>query len=97
NLPNRLLLNDWLTQAMAAARRQQPQLAVLFVDVDRFKQINDSLAHEIGDELLLSVAGRMLASVRGSDTVSRQGGDEFVILLSSIARAEDAALSANKI
>jgi diguanylate cyclase (GGDEF)-like protein/PAS domain S-box-containing protein len=97
DLPNRLLLNDRLTQAMAAARRQQQQLAVLFVDVDRFKHINDSLGHAIGDELLLSVAGRMLASVRGSDTVSRQGGDEFVILLSSITRAEDAALSASKI
>jgi diguanylate cyclase (GGDEF)-like protein/PAS domain S-box-containing protein len=97
NLPNRLLLNDRLAQAMAAARRQQQQLAVLFVDVDRFKHINDSLGHAIGDQLLLSVARRLVASVRGSDTVSRQGGDEFVILLSSIARAEDAALSANKI
>jgi diguanylate cyclase (GGDEF)-like protein/PAS domain S-box-containing protein len=97
DLPNRLLLNDRLTQAMVAAGRHQHQLAVLFVDVDRFKHINDSLGHAIGDELLLSVADRMVASVRGSDTVSRQGGDEFVILLSSIARAEDAALSANKI
>jgi diguanylate cyclase (GGDEF)-like protein/PAS domain S-box-containing protein len=97
DLPNRLLLNDRLAQAMAAARRRQQQLAVLFVDVDRFKHINDSLGHAIGDELLLSVAGRLVASVRGSDTVSRQGGDEFVILLSSIARAEDAAHSANKI
>jgi diguanylate cyclase (GGDEF)-like protein/PAS domain S-box-containing protein len=97
NLPNRLLLNDRLAQAMAAARRQQQQLAVLFVDVDRFKHINDSLGHAIGDQLLLSVAGRLVASVRGSDTVSRQGGDEFVILLSSITHAEDAALSANKI
>jgi diguanylate cyclase (GGDEF)-like protein/PAS domain S-box-containing protein len=97
NLPNRLLLNDRLAQAMAAARRQQQQLAVLFVDVDRFKHINDSLGHAIGDQLLLSVAGRLVASVRGSDTVSRQGGDEFVILLSSIAHAEDAARSANKI
>jgi diguanylate cyclase (GGDEF)-like protein/PAS domain S-box-containing protein len=96
-LPNRLLLNDRLTQAMAAAHRQQQQLAVLFVDVDRFKHINDSLGHAIGDQLLLSVAGRLVASVRSSDTVSRQGGDEFVILLSTIARAEDAALSANKI
>jgi diguanylate cyclase (GGDEF)-like protein/PAS domain S-box-containing protein len=97
DLPNRLLLNDRLAQAMAAARRQRQQLAVLFVDIDRFKHINDSLGHAIGDELLQSVADRLVASVRGSDTVSRQGGDEFVILLSSIARAEDAALSANKI
>jgi diguanylate cyclase (GGDEF)-like protein/PAS domain S-box-containing protein len=96
-LPNRLLLNDRLAQAMAAAHRQQQQLAVLFVDVDRFKHINDSLGHTIGDQLLLSVAGRLVASVRSSDTVSRQGGDEFVILLSTIALAEDAAISANKI
>jgi diguanylate cyclase (GGDEF)-like protein/PAS domain S-box-containing protein len=97
DLPNRLVLDDRLAQAIASARRQQLQLAVLFVDVDRFKHVNDSLGHAIGDELLLSIAGRLAASVRGSDTVSRQGGDEFVILLSSIAHAEDAALSANKI
>ncbi|MGA2191420.1 MAG: EAL domain-containing protein [Steroidobacteraceae bacterium] len=96
-LPNRLLLDDRLAQAMAAVRRQHQQLAVLFVDVDRFKYINDSLGHATGDELLVSIAGRLVASVRGSDTVSRQGGDEFVILLASIAHAEDAALSAHKI
>jgi diguanylate cyclase (GGDEF)-like protein/PAS domain S-box-containing protein len=97
DLPNRLLLNDRLAQAIAAARRQRQQLAVLFVDVDRFKHINDSLGHVIGDELLLSIARRLVASVRRSDTVSRQGGDEFVILLSPIAHAEDAAVSATKI
>jgi diguanylate cyclase (GGDEF)-like protein/PAS domain S-box-containing protein len=97
DLPNRLLLNDRLVQAMAAAQRREQRLAVLFVDVDRFKHINDSLGHAIGDQLLLSVAGRLVASVRSSDTVSRQGGDEFVILLPTIAHAEDAALSANKI
>src|ERR1700680_4226093 len=90
-------MSDRFAQAMAAARRHQQQLAVLFVDVDRFKHINDSLGHAIGDELLLSLAGRLVASVRGSDTVSRQGGDEFVILLSAIAQAEDAARSATKI
>jgi len=97
DLPNRLLLNDRLTQAISAAHRQQQQLAVLFVDVDRFKHINDSLGHEIGDQLLISVAKRLVESVRASDTVSRQGGDEFVILLSCIAHAEDAAFSATKI
>jgi diguanylate cyclase (GGDEF)-like protein/PAS domain S-box-containing protein len=97
DLPNRLLLNDRLFQAMAAARRHQHQMAVLFVDVDRFKHINDSLGHVIGDQLLLSIARRLVASVRSSDTVSRQGGDEFVILLSTVAQAQDAALSANKI
>jgi diguanylate cyclase (GGDEF)-like protein/PAS domain S-box-containing protein len=97
DLPNRLLLNDRLTQAIAAARRQEQPLAVLFVDVDRFKHVNDTLGHAIGDELLRSVARRLVAGVRASDTVSRQGGDEFVILLSGIAQAEDAAFRAKKI
>jgi diguanylate cyclase (GGDEF)-like protein/PAS domain S-box-containing protein len=97
DLPNRLLLDDRLAQAITAAQRQQQHLAVLFVDVDRFKHVNDSLGHAIGDELLLSIARRLVASVRGSDTVSRQGGDEFVVLLSTVARADDAALSAQKI
>jgi diguanylate cyclase (GGDEF)-like protein/PAS domain S-box-containing protein len=97
DLPNRLLLNDRLTQAISAAHRQQQHLAVLFVDVDRFKHVNDSLGHLIGDKLLVSVAQRLVASVRSSDTISRQGGDEFVILLSSVAQAADAAFSAQKI
>ena len=97
DLPNRGLLNDRLTQAIYAAHRHQQQLAVLFVDVDRFKHVNDSLGHPIGDKLLLSIAQRLVASVRSSDTISRQGGDEFVILLSSITHAADAALSAQKI
>jgi diguanylate cyclase (GGDEF)-like protein/PAS domain S-box-containing protein len=97
DLPNRLLLNDRLTQAICVAHRHQQQLAVLFVDVDRFKHVNDSLGHLIGDRLLLSIAHRLVASVRSSDTISRQGGDEFVILLSSVAHAADAALSAQKI
>ena len=97
DLPNRLLLNDRLTQAVSVANRHHQVLAVLFVDVDRFKHVNDSLGHLIGDKLLLSIAERLVASVRGSDTVSRQGGDEFVILLSSVAHAPDAALSAEKI
>ena len=97
DLPNRLLLNDRLSQAISVARRHQQQLAVLYADVDRFKHVNDSLGHLIGDKLLLSIAQRLVACVRSSDTVSRQGGDEFVILLSSVAHAEDAALSAQKI
>jgi diguanylate cyclase (GGDEF)-like protein/PAS domain S-box-containing protein len=97
DLPNRLLLDDRLAQAMATARRYQQQLAVLFVDVDRFKHINDSLGHAIGDQLLRSIAARLVASVRSSDTVSRQGGDEFVVLLSAITRAEDAARGATKV
>jgi len=97
DLPNRATLNDRLTQAMALAHRHRQKLAVLFLDVDRFKHINDTLGHDIGDRLLQSVAQRLLSCVRNSDTVSRQGGDEFVILLSEVAHAEDAAVCAEKI
>src|SRR6267142_2210363 len=97
NLPNRLLLNDRIAQSISLARRKNKPLAVLFLDLDRFKYINDSLGHAEGDKLLQSVTKRLLASVRDSDTVSRQGGDEFVILLSEIAHPEDAATSARKI
>jgi diguanylate cyclase (GGDEF)-like protein/PAS domain S-box-containing protein len=97
DLPNRVLFNDRLTQAIALAERQDKQLAVMFVDLDHFKKINDSLGHEVGDKLLQSVAGRLIASVRRSDTVSRLGGDEFVVLLAQVEHAEDAAYSARKI
>jgi diguanylate cyclase (GGDEF)-like protein/PAS domain S-box-containing protein len=97
NLPNRLLLDDRITQSVALARRQKRPIAVLFLDLDRFKYINDSLGHATGDTLLQSVATRLLAAVRNSDTVSRQGGDEFVVLLPFIASPEDAATSAKKI
>ena len=97
DLPNRLLLNDRLAQAISRARRNQNQVAVLFLDLDGFKHINDSLGHAIGDKLLQSVAARLSACVRKSDTVSRQGGDEFVILLSEVGHAVDAAISATKI
>jgi diguanylate cyclase (GGDEF)-like protein len=79
------------------ARRQNRSIAVLFLDLDNFKFINDSLGHDAGDKLLQAISKRLLAVVRGSDTVSRQGGDEFVILLSEIAYAEDAATSAKKV
>ena len=97
DLPNRVLLNDRLTQAISIARRNNEQLAVLFLDLDHFKNINDSLGHVIGDKLLLSVGKRLVACVRRSDTVSRQGGDEFVVLLPQIWHATDAALTAQKI
>jgi diguanylate cyclase (GGDEF)-like protein/PAS domain S-box-containing protein len=97
DLPNRILFNDRLTEAMALAHRHQRQLAVLFLDVDRFKHINDCLSHGIGDRLLQSIALRLLGCVRASDTVSRQGGDEFVILLSEITHAQDATVCADKI
>jgi diguanylate cyclase (GGDEF)-like protein/PAS domain S-box-containing protein len=97
DLPNRSMLNDRVTQAISLARRYQSQLALLFLDLDGFKRINDSLGHSVGDKLLQSVAQRLLSCVRKSDTVSRQGGDEFVILLPEVTRAADAAVSAAKI
>ena len=97
DLPNRVLFNDRLTQAITLAERQGKQLAVMFVDLDHFKRINDSLGHDVGDKLLRSVAGRLMACIRRSDTVSRLGGDEFVVLLSQVEHAEDAGFSARKI
>jgi len=97
NLPNRLLLNDRITHSISLARRQNRPLAVIFLDLDHFKYINDSLGHATGDKLLQSVSKRLLAGLRGSDTVSRQGGDEFVILFSEIADPEDLVASAKKI
>src|ERR1700720_1543356 len=91
------MLKDRVSQAISLAHRQKKNIAVLFLDLDRFKYINDSLGHAIGDKLLQSVSKRLQASVRSSDTVSRQGGDEFVILLSEITYPEDAAASASKI
>jgi diguanylate cyclase (GGDEF)-like protein/PAS domain S-box-containing protein len=97
DLPNRLLFNDRVTQAIALAERYGKQLAVMFVDLDHFKKINDSLGHDIGDKLLQLVATRLVGCVRRSDTVGRLGGDEFVILLTQVEHAEDAAHSARKI
>jgi diguanylate cyclase (GGDEF)-like protein/PAS domain S-box-containing protein len=97
DLPNRLLLNDRLTQAMALAHRHGKSLALLFLDLDHFKHINDSLGHAIGDQLLRSIAHRLVTCVRSSDTVSRHGGDEFVVLLSEVAHPQDVAFTANKI
>jgi diguanylate cyclase (GGDEF)-like protein/PAS domain S-box-containing protein len=96
-LPNRVLFNDRLTQAISLAVRQDKQLAVMFVDLDQFKKINDSLGHSVGDKLLQSVAERLVNCVRRTDTVSRLGGDEFLVLLSQVEHEEDAAVSARKI
>jgi len=95
-LPNRMLLNDRVNQAIALASRHKKKVAVLFLDLDGFKHINDSLGHPIGDRVLQSVAGRLVNCVRISDTVSRQGGDEFVVLLAAVERAEDPAVTANR-
>jgi diguanylate cyclase (GGDEF)-like protein/PAS domain S-box-containing protein len=96
-LPNRMLLNDRVSQAIALAPRHDKKVAVLFLDLDGFKHINDSLGHPTGDRLLQSIAKRLVNCVRDADTVSRQGGDEFIVLLSEVERSEDAAISARRI
>jgi diguanylate cyclase (GGDEF)-like protein len=96
-LPNRALLEDRLHQAMPLALRNGTRLAVLFLDLDRFKLINDSLGHDVGDRLLQQVSRRLAGCVRAADTVSRQGGDEFVLLLQDLDAPEQAAAVARKI
>ena len=96
-LPNRLLLNDRLAQAVAYAERHHTQVAVLFLDLDNFKHINDSLGHSVGDKLLESVSKRLVAQVRHSDTVSRLGGDEFVIMVLENSNEEHSTIAAEKI
>jgi diguanylate cyclase (GGDEF)-like protein/PAS domain S-box-containing protein len=96
-LPNRVLFNDRLEQGIVAARRSGQSLALMFIDLDRFKNINDSLGHEVGDLLLKEVAARMQDCIRKGDTLSRLGGDEFVVTLEGLQQAEDAAQVAAKI
>jgi diguanylate cyclase (GGDEF)-like protein len=96
-LPNRVLLQDRLARAVATARREGTALAVLFIDVDRFKEINDTLGHTMGDHVLQSIAKRLRACTRESDTVSRRSGDEFVVLLPGVAASTDGALVAEKV
>jgi len=97
NLPNRALLNDHLDLSIALANRSQTQLAIIFLDLDRFKIVNDSLGHHAGDLLLQIVSERLKDCVRETDTVARLGGDEFVILLNSINDPSDAARVAQKV
>ena len=97
DLPNRMILTDRVDQGISLARRNRGSLAVLFLDLDNFKNINDSLGHSIGDRLLQSVAARLSACIRLSDTVGRLGGDEFVVLLTEVKHPADAAISARKI
>ena len=96
DLPNRVLLNDRIAQAIAFAERYTKKLAVMFVDLDHFKKINDTYGHAVGDKLLQMVASRIVSCVRRSDTVSRQGGDEFIVLLSEVSHAEDSVFIARK-
>jgi len=91
-----MLLNDRVGQAIVMALRHTKKVVVLFLDLDGFKHINDSLGHPVGDKLLQSVANRLVKCVSLTDTVSRQGGDEFVVLLSEVDRAEDAAIAARR-
>ncbi len=97
NLPNRRLLTDRLNQAVTHAKRDQGHMALIFVDLDRFKPVNDRYGHAAGDQLLQAVAHRLRACVRESDTVARVGGDEFVVLLDSIGQTNDAMQVAEKI
>src|SRR6267142_2206681 len=96
-LPNRNLFQDRLTQAMALAKRNDWPMAVLFIDLDRFKLVNDTLGHAAGDKLLKEAAGRLRSCIRASDTVGRLGGDEFAAILSELAKPGDAGLVAQKI
>lgn len=97
NLPNRTLLTDRIEQALLMAERTKHQLAIMFIDLDYFKKVNDELGHEVGDILLQQVAERLKLCLRSADTVSRYGGDEFVILLPEIATIEDATIIAQRI
>jgi diguanylate cyclase (GGDEF)-like protein/PAS domain S-box-containing protein len=96
-LPNRLLFSDRLNQAISLAKRDSRQFALLYLDLDRFKPVNDALGHAVGDELLQAVAARIRQQVRESDTVARMGGDEFTVILPEIARREEAETVARKI
>jgi len=96
-LPNRMLFYDRLTQALSLARRDERGLAVLFLDLDQFKLVNDTLGHAAGDRLLVEIARRLQNSVRDSDTVARVGGDEFTLLLRNIDDGADAARAAQKV
>ncbi|MDH5469616.1 MAG: EAL domain-containing protein [Gammaproteobacteria bacterium] len=96
-LPNRILLNDRIHKGLAHARRQQSMLALLFLDLDRFKIINDSLGHAVGDQLLRVISRRLKSCLREGDTIARLGGDEFMVLLPDIKSASDAGKIGNKI
>lgn len=97
SLPNRALLQDRIQQGIVFAKRNQGQVAILFLDLDRFKNVNDSLGHKMGDELLRAVSERLKHHVREGDTVARLGGDEFIIVLSALHHEEDSIQMAQKL
>lgn len=97
NTPNRALLLDRLERSITLAQRRSSRCAVVFLDIDRFKQINDTLGHATGDGVLQLVARRLAAAVRDSDAVGRHGGDEFLVLLTEVSRMEDAVQIARKL
>jgi len=96
-LPKRALLRERLGQAIIHARRNDTLLALLFLDLDNFKQVNDTLGHAVGDQVLMQVAHCLVSAMRAGDTVSRHGGDEFLILLAEVTHASDASLVADKV
>jgi len=96
DIPNRVLMLERLESAIVAARRRKNRIAVLFLDLDHFKEINDTLGHAIGDKVLQLVARRLESAIRESDTASRYGGDEFLILLAEISQTADAEQIAEK-
>ncbi len=96
-LPNRMALKERLTQAIGMAKRHRKQIALLFLDLDHFKEINDTYGHSVGDQLLKDVSEKIVSCVRATDTVSRHGGDEFVVLLTEIEERQDASQIAEKL
>jgi diguanylate cyclase (GGDEF)-like protein/PAS domain S-box-containing protein len=96
-LPNRVLLQDRLSHAILHAQRAHRQVGVMFIDLDRFKHVNDSLGHDAGDRMIVEIARRLAGSLRESDTVARQGGDEFVVVLADLSGPDDAAKVARKV
>ncbi|TVR96170.1 MAG: GGDEF domain-containing protein, partial [Trueperaceae bacterium] len=96
-LPNRRLFQDRLEQTVARAHRRKSGVALLYLDLDGFKDVNDTLGHDVGDELLEAAAKRLVEQVRAEDTVARLGGDEFGVILADVAQREDAGLVAEKL